>query len=83
MVKGTGSVSAKPDLIGISMNLETTRLDYAETLRMAASEIDLLRVALVRAGHDSMALKTTSFNIQTKYERYKQKDEWKERFAVA
>jgi uncharacterized protein YggE len=80
-VKGVGSVSAKPDLIVIGMNLETTRLDYTETLSAATSEIDVLRAALVSVGHNGTALKTMSFNIQTKYESYKQKDEWKKRFA--
>ncbi len=30
-VKGIGSVSAKPDLIVITMNLETITPDYAQT----------------------------------------------------
>jgi uncharacterized protein YggE len=79
-IKGTGSVSAKSDQIVIGMNLETTKLNYAETLKAATYEIDALRTALVNAGHDGATLKTTSFNIQTKYENYKQKDEWKKRF---
>jgi hypothetical protein len=80
-VKGTGRVSAKPDLVVIEMNLETTKRDYAQTLELATAELDSLRTALVAVGHDDKALKTASFNIQTKYESYKKNDEWKQRFV--
>jgi uncharacterized protein YggE len=80
-VRGTGNVSAKPDLIVIEMKLDTIMPDYAATLETATAEIDALRSALVAAGHDGKELKTTNFNIQTKFEGYKVKDEWKQRFV--
>ena len=80
-VKGIGSVSAKPDLIVITMNLETITPDYAQTLDLATAELDALRAALVAVGYDGKSLKTTDFNIQTKYESYKKNDEWKKRFV--
>ena len=44
-VKGVGSVSVKPDLIVISMNLETKNKDYEKTMDYAAQRIDLLNDA--------------------------------------
>ena len=43
--------------------------------------IDTLRAAIVSAGHDGKELKTTSFNINTKHERYQEKEVWKQRFV--
>jgi uncharacterized protein YggE len=80
-VRGTGNVSVKPDLTIIEMNLDVTETDYGAALERATSELDVLRAALVSVGHDSKALKTSSFNVNTKYENYKQNDEWKKRFV--
>jgi uncharacterized protein YggE len=80
-VRGTGNVSAKPDIVVIEMSLATTMPDYAKTLDRVTAELDSLRAAIASAGHDGRELKTTSFNIQTKYENYKVKDEWKQRFV--
>jgi uncharacterized protein YggE len=49
-------------------------------MRSGSEVIDTLREAIVSAGHDGKELKTTSFNISTKYESYKEKDAWKQRF---
>jgi uncharacterized protein YggE len=80
-VKGTGNVSTKPDLVVIEMRLETTEKDHALTLDHATKGLDALRAAITSAGHDGKELKTTSFNIQTKYESYKVLDDWKQRFV--
>ena len=80
-VKGIGHVSVKPDLVVIGLKLETTQPDYAVTLEKATAEVNALRSALVATGYDSNALKTVDFNIQSKYENYKVKDEWKKRFV--
>ncbi|MDR2670887.1 MAG: SIMPL domain-containing protein [Oscillospiraceae bacterium] len=58
-VKSTSKVSAKPDLIVITIDLETTKPNYIEALKVATADIDSLRAALVGAGHDGKALKTT------------------------
>jgi uncharacterized protein YggE len=80
-VRGAGQVSARPDLIIIEINLSTTRPNYAATLEHAAAEIEAMRSALVKVGHEAKALKTTDFKIETNYTRYLQNDEWKQRFA--
>ena len=73
-VKGTGKVSAAPDLLVIEMNLEVTEPDYEATMRRATEMLDALRAAVVSAGHDGKLLKTTSFNVNTKYESYRDKN---------
>jgi uncharacterized protein YggE len=73
-VKGTGNVSVKPDLIIITMNLESHQYDYDKTMELAANSINTLQKAIQIAGFDKKDLKTTSFNIRTHYESYRDKD---------
>jgi len=62
------------------MNLEVFEQDYEKTMQRSAEILDTLREAVVSAGHDGNELKSTSFNINTKYESYKEKETWKQRF---
>lgn len=73
-VKGTGNVSVKPDLIIITMNLESKQYDYEKTMELAADSINALQDAIRTVGFDNKDLKTTSFNIRTYYENYRDKD---------
>lgn len=73
-VKGTGKVSVKPDLIIVTMNLESQQYDYDKTIERAAESIKALQDAIQSAGFDKKDLKTTSFNIRTHYESYRDKD---------
>ena len=81
IVKGIGKVSAAPDLLIIEMALESKRMDYEETMQQAADMIDSLRAAIESVGHDGRELKTTSFNINTRYESYRESGGHKQRFA--
>lgn len=74
-VKGTGSVSAKPDLIIITISLESKRREYERTMSLAAKSVKVLQAAVQSAGFDKNDLKTTSFNISTHYREYRDKDE--------
>ena len=80
-VKGIGKAAAAPDLIVLNMNLKVTEPDYEKSMRRSAELLDTLRDAIVSAGHDSKALKTTSFNINTKYENYRDNGGHKQRFV--
>jgi uncharacterized protein YggE len=80
IVKGIGKAAAAPDLIVLTMNLEVTEREYEQTMRRGAEILDTLRAAIARVGHDGKALKTTSFNIKTKYESYQENKTWKQRF---
>jgi uncharacterized protein YggE len=80
-VKGTGRVSAAPDLIVITLRLETVMPEYAQAMACATAELEGLRNALHTAGHDKTALKTTDFSVGTKYEGYRDaKGNYKQRF---
>jgi len=80
IVKGIGKSSIAPDLIIIEMRLETIDIEYENTMNNASELIEMLRGAIISVGFDRNELKTTQFNVDTKYERYKIKDEWKEKF---
>jgi len=81
VVKGIGKVSVPPDLIVLNMEIEAIDLDYDKTVELGTEMVNSLRAAIVSAGHDGKELKTTSFNVSTKYESYKVKDDYKKRFA--
>ena len=73
-VKGTGNVSVKPDLIIITMNLESQQLEYDQTMQFAADSVNIITSAIESIGFDKKDLKTTSFNVRTHYESYRDKD---------
>lgn len=80
-VKGTGNVSIKPDLIVITLNLETLNHDYDRTMELAAEAVKDLQTAAQSIGFEKNDLKTTSFNIRTHYKSYRDKDNnYKNRF---
>ena len=70
-VKGVGKVSIKPDLIMVSMNLETEDKDYKKAMELSANKIEMLNNALEKIGFEKKSVKTTSFNVHTNYERVK------------
>lgn len=73
-VKGVGSASVKPDLIVVSMRMETKDKDYEKTMEYAAERINLINDALEEVGFEKSAVKTTSFDVDTDYESVKDKD---------
>lgn len=80
-VKGIGNVSAKPDLIIITMGLENTDYSYSGAMQLASGAVDAIRTALLSVGYEKDRLKTTDFNINTDYESYKDtKGNWKQKF---
>ncbi|TCI51448.1 MULTISPECIES: SIMPL domain-containing protein [unclassified Exiguobacterium] len=80
-VKGTGKVSAKPDLIVVKMELTSKAVRYEETMNEAATAVARLQKVLGQAGFDKTALKTTDFSIDTDYESYRDEDgNYKSRF---
>jgi uncharacterized protein YggE len=81
-VKGIGKVSAPPDLVVISMTLDITETEYDKTVEQSGRMLEVLRTAITTAGHDAKDLKTTKFNINTKYESYHDKNnDWKQKFV--
>ena len=81
VVKGTGSISVKPDLTIISMTLKTVTPDYKETMELAAKEVDGLRQALISIGYERETLKTTDFDIKTEYKSFQNEQKvWQQEF---
>lgn len=72
-VKGIGKVSAKPDLIVLSMTLAIKNMDYEKTMEESAEAINQLQKAIVGVGFEKADLKTTDFNVETKYENERDK----------
>ena len=50
-VKGTGNVSARPDYIILSLNIETLSESYDRAMSEAAERIERLQGAAVRVGY--------------------------------
>jgi len=81
VVKGIGKVSASPDLLVLDLNLEVVEHEYDKAMLIATEHLDTLCAAVVSAGHDKKALKTTQFNVNTKYDSYRDKsNNWKQKF---
>ena len=72
-ITGTGSVSVKPDLVRLSIILETTDIDYQMTMDTANEQIENLRAAFAAIGFEKEELKTTDFNVRqnTEYDHEK------------
>lgn len=72
-VKGIGRATAKPDLVVLSMKLETENMKYDEAMHSASLRIQHLMETLTALGFDKKDLKTTDFNVSTNYESEKDK----------
>lgn len=66
-IKGTGKVSKKPDLIVIGFKIVSDNFNYDDALNDLNRRTNILRQDIVSAGFDRDDLKTTNFNIDTKY----------------
>lgn len=73
-VKGIGNVSARPDYVTVTMDIESVWFDYELALRDAASKVEEIQDAAVSVGYEKTDVKTTSFNVDTRYESYRDKD---------
>lgn len=70
-VKGTGNASARPDYIILSLNIEVLSETYDRAMSEAAVRIEKLQGVAVLVGYRKEDLKTTSFDVQTRYENNK------------
>lgn len=73
-VKGIGKVSAKPDFVVLSMELESQNKNYESAMNLAVESIDHLNGALESVGFEKEAVKTTHFNVRTDYDNVRRKD---------
>lgn len=66
-VKGTGRLSVKPDYIVITMELDSLDKNYMALMESGAIQLQQIRDSLSSVGFEKDALKTTNFNVRTKY----------------
>ncbi len=80
-VTGKGRVSVTPDRIRLLIK-QTNILDtYEKSIKDSAENKEYLNDQLCKIGFKKEDLKTTYFNVDTKYESYRDKhDNWKEKF---
>ena len=81
VVKGQGYVSTPPDIIILAISLESVREKYHDAMKRGSEKLELLKSAVISAGHNGKDLKTCSFNINTKYESYRDNGGHKEKFV--
>ena len=72
-VKGIGNAIAKPDLVVLSLELETSNPDYDRCMELAGEKNDLLKAAIVKSGLPEGSLKTSNFDMSSKYRSVKDK----------
>ncbi|MBR4382395.1 MAG: SIMPL domain-containing protein [Selenomonadaceae bacterium] len=79
-VTGTGRVTKSPDFVVLSLTLSACNAEYADAVKVAAQQIEMLRESLVEAGFNADDLKTANFNVEAKYEREEFRDGSSKRF---
>ena len=80
-VTGKGNLKLHPDLTRIGITMSEIHKDYAETLKKSSEDTESLAALLSRFGFARSDLKTLNFSIDAEYESYREKDEYKQRFA--
>ncbi len=80
-VTGKGQIKVKPDMTRITVSLEGTYPDYGETLRRSSEDTERMKDLLAAFGFERSDLKTLNFSVDTEYERYKDRDTYKQRFV--
>ena len=80
-VTGKGMLKVHPDMTRIVITLEGINRNYGETLKQSAEDTEQMKDTLEPFGFKRTDLKTLSFGVDTEYESYKEKDEYKRRFV--
>ncbi len=79
-VTGTGRAAKSPDFVVLSLTLSACNAEYADAVKVAAQQIEMLRESLVDAGFNADDLKTANFNVEAKYDREEFRDGGAKRF---
>ena len=81
-VTGKGQIKVKPDMTRITMTVTDVYKEYGETLRRSSEDTEALKDVLSGFGFEKADLKTLSFNVDTEYESYRDKNnDYKQRFV--
>lgn len=70
-ITGTGKVSVKPDQIACSIKLSGLDPDYENAIKRSVEESEQVKESIESAGLDPKELKTSYFDVDTKYSYYK------------
>ena len=74
VVKGVGTASAKPDYVIVSLDISTLEADYQFALDESARKLDEIYNELYKVGFEKECVKTTNFNVQTRYDSQRDKN---------
>ena len=77
-VTGQGEIKLKPDITRLKVTVKGFDIEYAEALRKSAKETEQLRILMKDFGFESSDLKTLSFSVEPKFERYRGDDLFKQ-----
>lgn len=80
-ITGKGKIKVRPDMTRITMMLEGVYPEYSEALRHSSQDTESIKDILAAFGFERQDLKTLSFNVDARYENYKEDNIFKQRFA--
>lgn len=80
-IKGIGKISKSPDAIVITMSLRSFNKDYSLAIDKSTANIEEINDLFQKLGFEKNSIKTTNFNVNTKYENVKDGDSYKYVFA--
>lgn len=73
-VKGKGKISVKPDMIRLDITANEVCKEYEEVIEKSAFCIKNIKEMVRRSGLNNKELKTLKFDVDSKYESYRDKN---------
>lgn len=80
-VTGKGLIKLRPDMTRITITLEGKSPEYSEAVQKSSKDTTKLMDILTAYGFERSDLKTLDFTVNTVYENYKYRDEYRRRLA--
>ncbi len=80
-VTGKGMIKVHPDMTRITMTLEGTYPEYADTLRHSSEDTERLKDILSPFGFTRSDMKTLNFSIDPEFEHYREKGVYQQRLT--
>ena len=80
-VTGRGQLKVHPDMTRIIITLEGRHKEYGETLQRSSRDTEKIKDLMAAFGFERSDLKTLNFAVDTEYETYKERGEYKQRFV--
>ncbi len=81
-VTGKGQIKAHPDMTRITVTLQGVMPEYDAALEASANDTEALKQIMENCGFKRTDLKTLYFDVDTKYESYRDENgDWQKRFV--